>query len=345
MDQVLRTARAKAALGVLPSVLNLIARDRATTDEWTVAEALYQQAIHLARESAQRAQLTFGLAGLSWLAALRGREVDCRAMASEALALSAELGLRLAEVWTSAALGELELALGDPNRAIEVLEEQARRLHELGITDVDLSPAPQLVEAYLRLGRADDARLLAAQFAEEAAAKGQPWALARALRCQGLVAHDDQSVAWFERALGAHAQTPDAFERARTQLAFGESLRRARNRVRARYQLRAALETFERLEARPWAERARAELAASGETLRRRDPETRDELTPQELQVALLLASGRTTRETAATLFLSPKTVEYHLRHVYLKLGINSREQLAAAMSRESGRPDAVPAP
>jgi DNA-binding CsgD family transcriptional regulator len=266
-------------------------------------------------------------------------------MASEALALSAELGLRLAEVWTSAALGELELALGDPNRAIEVLEEQARRLHELGITDVDLSPAPQLVEAYLRLGRADDARLLAAQFAEEAAAKGQPWALARALRCQGLVAHDDQSVAWFERALGAHAQTPDAFERARTQLAFGESLRRARNRVRARYQLRAALETFERLEARPWAERARAELAASGETLRRRDPETRDELTPQELQVALLLASGRTTRETAATLFLSPKTVEYHLRHVYLKLGINSREQLAAAMSRESGRPDAVPAP
>jgi DNA-binding CsgD family transcriptional regulator len=282
---------------------------------------------------------------LSWLAALRGREADCRAMASEALALSAELGLRLAEVWTSAALGELELALGDPNRAIEVLEEQARRLHELGITDVDLSPAPQLVEAYLRLGRADDARLLAAQFAEEAAAKGQPWALARALRCQGLVAHDDQSVAWFERALGAHAQTPDAFERARTQLAFGESLRRARNRVRARYQLRAALETFERLEARPWAERARAELAASGETLRRRDPETRDELTPQELQVALLLASGRTTRETAATLFLSPKTVEYHLRHVYLKLGINSREQLAAAMSRESGRPDAVPAP
>ena len=91
---------------------------------------------------------------------------------------------------------------------------------------------------------------------------------------------------------------------------------------RAREQLRAAVETFERLDARPWAERARAELAATGET--RAAPATRaaiDELTPQELQIAMLLAAGRTTRETAAALFLSPKTIEYHLRHVYQKLG------------------------
>ena len=83
----------------------------------------------------------------------------------------------------------------------------------------------------------------------------------------------------------------------------------------------------------PWAERARTELAATGETLRRRDPSTLDALTPQELQIALLLAGGRTTREAAAALFLSPKTIEYHLRHVYLKLGIHSREELAAALA------------
>jgi DNA-binding CsgD family transcriptional regulator len=97
--------------------------------------------------------------------------------------------------------------------------------------------------------------------------------------------------------------------------------------------LRAALHIFERLEAQPWAERARAELAASGETLRRRDPSTVDALTPQELQIALLLASRKTTRETAAALFLSPKTVEYHLRHVYQKLGINSRDDLARILA------------
>jgi DNA-binding CsgD family transcriptional regulator len=90
---------------------------------------------------------------------------------------------------------------------------------------------------------------------------------------------------------------------------------------------------FDRLGALPWAERARAELAATGETLRRRDPTTIDELTPQELQIALLLASGKTTREAAAALFLSPKTIEYHLRRVYLKLGIHSRTELAEALA------------
>ena len=133
-----------------------------------------------------------------------------------------------------------------------------------------------------------------------------------------------------------HEQTPDAFEAARTRLAYGERLRRARNRLLAREQLRAAADTFERLDARPWADRARAELAATGETRRRRDPSTIDELTPQELQIALLLTAGRTTREAAAALFLSPKTVEYHLRHVYQKLGVNSRDQLARALASQA---------
>ncbi len=161
-------------------------------------------------------------------------------------------------------------------------------------------------------------------------AKGQPWSRARALRCQGLLAGSASGfAAAFEQALALHALTPDGFEAARTRLAYGERLRRARNRVLAREQLRAAAEMFERLDAQPWADRARAELAATGETRRARDPSTLDELTPQELQIAVLLTGGKTTREAAAALFLSPKTVEYHLRHVYQKLGIHSREELA----------------
>jgi DNA-binding CsgD family transcriptional regulator len=107
--------------------------------------------------------------------------------------------------------------------------------------------------------------------------------------------------------------------------------------VLAREQLRAAADAFDRLGARPWADRARAELAATGETHRGRGAASIDDLTPQELQVALLLTGGKTTRETAAALFLSPKTVEYHLRHIYQKLDIHSREELTQQLGRADG--------
>jgi DNA-binding CsgD family transcriptional regulator len=99
-------------------------------------------------------------------------------------------------------------------------------------------------------------------------------------------------------------------------------------------QLRAAIDIFDNLGADPWSEMARTELAATGETARRRDPATLNELTPQELQIALRVAEGRTTRETAAALFLSPKTIEHHLSNVYRKLAIRSRRELVAAMAR-----------
>ncbi len=333
LEHALASARARAAVGALPFVLNLIARDLAGADRWAVAESTYREAIDLARESGQRTELVFGLAGLAWLQARRGREQECRALAAEALALAGELGARLHVVWAAAALGELELALGEEGRAVEHLERRRDLLRELAITDADLSPAAELVDAYLRLGRVEEAERTGEEFAAAAEAKGQPWSLARALRCRGQLAGDDGLAAPFEAALAHHANTPDAFEEARTRLAYGQRLRRARRRVLAREQLRSAADTFERLDARPWADRARAELAATGETLRRRDPSTVDELTPQELQIALLLGEGRTTRETAAALFLSPKTIEYHLRHVYLKLDIHSREELAAALA------------
>ena len=336
LEQALRTARARSAVGELPFVLNLLARDQATTDRWAVAEATYREAIDRARESGQQTGLAFATAGLAWLLARRGREQECRACADEALSLSRGLGTRLHEIWATAALGELELGLGSADGAAEHFEAQLRLLAALAITDVDLSPGAELVDAYIRLGRVEAAERIAAEFTEAANAKGQPWSLARALRCQGLLADEADLAATFDRALGRHAQTPDAFEAARTRLAYGERLRRARSRVLARKQLRAAVEMFEHLDARPWAARARAELAATGETLRRRDPSTIDELTPQELQIALQLAGGKTTRQTAAALFLSPKTIEYHLRHVYQKLGIHSREELTRAVAEQT---------
>jgi DNA-binding CsgD family transcriptional regulator len=329
LEHALATARARAALGSMPFVLNLIARDLATTDRWGAAEASYREAIDLARETGQRTDLAFALSGLAWLLARRGEHQESRASAGEALALCAALGTRLHEVWATSALGELELALGDAARAAEHFEHQRQLLRDLEITDVDLSPAAELVDVYVRLGREVQASPLASELISAASEKGQAWSLARAARCQGLLARDETMPTHFEEALRLHGHTPDAFETARTQLAYGERLRRSRHRVRARAQLRSALETFGRLGAHPWVERARAELAATGETLRRSDPTTVDELTPQELQIALLLAGGKTTREAAAALFLSPKTIEYHLRHVYQKLGIHSRAELA----------------
>jgi DNA-binding CsgD family transcriptional regulator len=340
LAHTLQTARARAAVGVLPFALDLIARDQATSDRWAVAEATYQEAISLARESGQLTQLGFGLAGLAWLHARRGRDQDCRACAAEALELSGELGTRLLEVWATAALGELELALGDAARAVQHFERQQELLAGQGITDADLSPAAELVDSYLKLGRDDDAARAAADFIATAQAKGQPWPLARALRCQGMLAPDTTFAADFEQAIELHEQTPDVFEAARTRLAYGQRLRRTRNRVLAREQLRAAVDAFDSLGARPWADLARAELAATGETRRPRDASRLDELTPQELQIALLLTAGKTTRETAAALFLSPKTVEYHLRHVYQRLGIHSREELAQRLGEAAGPAD-----
>jgi DNA-binding CsgD family transcriptional regulator len=334
LERALQSARAHVAVGALPFVLNLIARDQAGTDQWAMAGATYHEAIELARESGQRAELAFSLAGLALLHARTGREAACRTSAAEALGLAGELGMGLCEIWATMALGELELGLGNAARAAVYFERQRELLGTLGITDADLQPAPELADAYIRLGRDAEAQDVASEFLTAARAKGQLWSLARALRGQGVVTPGPEFAGCFAEALTQHQGTPDAFETARTQLAYGARLRRTRNRMLARDQLRAAAETFERLDAGPWATRARVELAATGEKLHRRDPSTIEALTPQELQIAALLAAGRTTREAAAALFLSPKTVEYHLRHVYQKCGIHSRDELARVLAR-----------
>ncbi len=348
VDRAFERAQTEAALGVLPKVLRLRARDQATTDQWEAAASAYDEGIRLARETGQRVELAGALAGFAWLQARQGRERECRAHAAEAAALCAELGVGLFEVWAIQALGDLELALGHAQDAIEHHQAQERTLRERGMADVDLSPAPELVDALLRTGRAREAAAAAAAFCDRAQEKGLPWALARAARCRGLIADADGIEAPLERARGRHAPTPPAVETARTRLAYGARLRRARKRVKAREQLRAAAQEFDRLGARPWAEQAAAELAATGETARRRDASTLDDLTHQEQHIARLLADGRTTREAAAEIFVSPKTVEYHLARVYRKLGINSRVQLAAqlrAAGSQSGHPGSGLAP
>ena len=143
--------------GALQRTALLTERCVYTETGWAEAD----EALRLARESGQRTELVFGLAGLAWLQARRGREQDCRACAAEARTLSHELGARLHEIWAAAALGELELGLGEEATAVGHLERQRDLLAEAGITDVDLSPAAELVDAYLRLGRGEDAARVA----------------------------------------------------------------------------------------------------------------------------------------------------------------------------------------
>jgi DNA-binding CsgD family transcriptional regulator len=321
--------RRRSVVADLPFLLFHVARDEATTDRWDVAGLTYAEGVHLARETGSAADLAACLAGLSWLEARQGRGVECRAHASEARELSAQRHMGLFQCWTLFALGELELGLGRPAAALPHLEQLVELLGELRLDDVDLSPGPELADVLVRLDREDDAREVAADYAARAAAKGQPWALARAARATALTCPEEEVDEHVARALHHHTATLDSFELARTQLSYGARLRRSRRRAAARPPLRAALGTFEALGAAPWADQAGAELLATGEAAPRRGASALTGLTPQEQQVARLLADGRTTREAAAALFLSPKTVEYHLRHVYAKLSIGSRAELS----------------
>ncbi|MEU1970987.1 AAA family ATPase [Microbacterium sp. NPDC019599] len=334
---VVDEVRGAAGVGALPAVLFHVARDESTTGaSWARAEADYTEAIHLATETGQATELAMSLAGLAWLESRAGRADASRAHGAEAAALCAARDIHVGEVWVALALGDLELSLGRAEAAAERLLALGALLERLGLDDVDLRPGPELTDALLRLGRRVEAAGVARDYRDRAVDKGQPWALARADRASGLAADEGDFDALFESALGWHEQTLDRFETARTRLAYGSRLRRAGRRVDAREPLRGAFEAFSDLGAERWREHAADELAATGEHVRRAGTNPLADLTPQELQVSVLLAEGRTTREAAAALFLSPKTVEYHLRKVYTKLGISSRDELARVMAAEA---------
>jgi DNA-binding CsgD family transcriptional regulator len=336
LHRAVALARERGAVGVLPFALFYVGAEALGSPRWAEAAAAFGEGVRLAREADLPVDEISCLAGLARVEARRDVAEAATAHATEALERSRAAEMVFFEAWALHALADVAWASGDVEAAIDAYEDKARVLAERAIGDPDLSPSPELVEALMHLGRVGEASALAADAAAAAERKGRPWALARARRAQALADPDDAAAcARYDAALALHELEADVFERARTQLCLGERLRRAGRRADAREPLRGALDAFEDLGARPWAERAAAELAATGETVRRRDPSTLDDLTAQELRIAMMLAEGASTREAATALYLSPKTIEYHLRHVYQKLGVNSRAALAQAL-----RPD-----
>ena len=190
------------------------------------------------------------------------------------------------------------------------------------------------LEVAVRTGRLDTAARWLTELEEFADATDTPHARGVVAYGRALLASREDSPAvterFFSQALGSeHGGVDRPFERARTHQAYGEFLRRSRRRVDAREQLRSALQIFDDLGAQPWVQRAEQELRASGETARKRDFSTSVTLTAQERQVAVFVAEGHSNREVAAKLFLSPRTIDFHLRNVFAKTGITSRSELA----------------
>ena len=287
------------------------------------------EGLTLTREAGLENLTTVFLATHAWFAAVRGQRAECHAYAAEASERARRSGAGLGAALADWALALADLTGGQPAEAAARLDAMRSAPGGAAHPYIGLLSIPDLVEAYVRTGereRADAAIAALEGFAEP---EGPAWARALAARCRALLAGGDDAEREFERALGLHAGADRAFDRARTALLYGEFMRRERRRIDARAQLRAALEVFEQLGAAAWAHRARVELRASGESARKRDPSTVDDLTPQELQIARFVAEGLSNKEVAAQLFLSPRTIEYHLRHVFTKLGITSRTQLA----------------
>lgn len=316
-------ARASGALSIVTQILPRLVTAELWAGRWPSAEANAREGLELARELGQHDLLAQELVLLGLIAGLRGSEDECRSLTTESRDLASARGLGIVLELASWALTVLELGLG---RA----EDAFRRSREIAGTPVVFWAGLDRIEAATRAGERETARAWLDVFESWAASCSADWAAAVVFHCRALLSDDLQEAErLFLAASDAHDEAARPFERARTELAYGEFLRRGRRRLEAREHLRTALESFEALGAALWAERARAELRASGETARKRDPSTRDQLTAQERQIARFVAEGLTNREVAAQLFLSPRTIDFHLRNVFKKLGVSSRTALA----------------
>ena len=326
LDTLIDSARDLSAPSLLVPALSIRADIGYRTGDWIAAQVDAAEGLRLARETGGNVLYALNYAGQ--IEAGLGLEQRCREHLGEMIGIGESLGLESVLSYGHAFLGRLALGLGQVDEAVRELEESARLIARHGMREPNwVQETPDLVEAYVRSG--GDATATVDAFVARAAETRRPWALATAARCRGLIADESTFADAFEEALILHEATPSPFERARTELCYGERLRRARKRREARGRLKAAFDVFDRLGARPWAARAAAELAASGEQARRAHGSRVHELTPQELQLALLVSQGATNKEAAATLFISPKTVEAHLHRIYVKLGLRSRTELA----------------
>jgi DNA-binding CsgD family transcriptional regulator len=316
-----RIARETGALQLLPNALNYLAALNVHAGAFATAAALIDEVDALAQ--------AIGLPPLkyaaSMLAASRGDDAQVQALIEGPLrgAMTRGEGAALGGAgWFTALLhngrGRYSEALAAAQQACE---------HD----DVIFYgwALVELIEAGARSGRSDDAAVALDRLSERTQAAGTEWALGIEARCRGLLSDDET---FYQESVDRLTHSRAALALARSRLVYGEWLRREHRRVDAREQLRAAHEMFSQMGAEAFAERARRELSATGETVRKRTVETLDELTTQEGQVARLAVEGYTNPEIGAQLFISPRTVEYHLRKVFTKLGIRSRKELRRAL-------------
>jgi DNA-binding CsgD family transcriptional regulator len=326
-------ARVAGAVGPLSYLLSVSAVHDIRVGRWQDARACLAESLQLSLEVRQPVIEAPVRGVFVVLAALRGDEALFGAHAEIAEVIARRYGFVLYGLLVEYGTGLMLLGTGRVEEAIRPLAAAAAGLDENGIHVPGFSPVFDLIEVYARSGRNEEG----AEALRRAATSEtliMPREAGLVARCRGLLAPEESFAEPFVEAIALHGDITAPFELGRTHLCFGERLRRAGHRIDARDQLRLALAVFDELGASGWAERARAELRATGETLRR-EAVGGDELTPQEFQIATQVAGGMTNREVGAALFLSPKTVEFHLGRVYRKLSIRSRRELAAALTSD----------
>src|SRR5215471_11383236 len=334
VNRAVDQARRNGLVGLLPLVLRRQSMEFLWLSQFDLAYAVAQEGYRLSVD------LGYGSSGhlinMAAAEAAWGREQDARTHVEEAMTLSQRRGSLFPAIGAEWTLGLIDLAAGRPTEAAERLLAITSPGHPHHNPLIALEVMPDAVEAGVRAGRRDQAAARLHSLRERVAAA--PTAARRALlaRCEALLEERNPEEAYGE-AIALGTGLPP-MQHARTELLCGEWLRRGRRRTDARVHLRAAIDGFRRLGAMPWAGRAEAELRATGETVRKRDASAVDRLTPQELQIAGLVTDGLTNRDIAAQLFLSPRTVDYHLHKVFTKLGIASRTELV-----RDGLPDQGP--
>ncbi|MFG2006447.1 LuxR C-terminal-related transcriptional regulator [Spirillospora sp. NPDC048911] len=321
------TARARSAgtVSAVPAGLGLLTLAQVMLGRYREAAISGAEGLSIARDTGQPLWISYTSGALAFLAAVEGDEARCHRHAQDAaLDRSAPAGSLAGITWAQAALALLDLGHGRIQEAFDRLQTiaQGPTRHQAAV----VRSVPDLIEAAIRLNRPDATAAPLALYTRWAKALDRPWIDALLARCQAMTSRSPEP--HYLRALKLQARP---FEQARTHLLYGEWLRRSRRKNDAQEHLSAALQTFEDLHSTPWAARARAELSASGATVSGSEtPDAFAKLTPQELQITRLAAQGASNRDIAAQLFISPRTVAYHLYKAYPKLGITSRSELAA---------------